>query len=112
MPIAALLATYGAALKLELGGRAVQELAVRVAEGAANKVRDDVKTFTGKETCEPGPTNMTTHPPSNTRCTARTDQLSPQPSTNAPTRPSARSLARTTMGCPRQTPLVTSQRKR
>ena len=64
MPIAALLATYGAALKLELGGRAIQEVAVRVAEGAANKVRDDVKTFTGKETCEHGRT--TQHQPPNT----------------------------------------------
>ena len=35
MPVAALLATYGAALKLELGGRAVQEVTVRVGERAA-----------------------------------------------------------------------------
>ena len=49
MPVAAVLATYGAVLKLELGGRAVQEVGTRVAERAAQGVADSVREYTGKE---------------------------------------------------------------
>ena len=48
MPVAALLGTYGAVLKVELGGRAVKEVGHRVAERAKQGVADGVREFTGK----------------------------------------------------------------
>ena len=54
MPVAALLATYGAALRLELGVRVVQEVAVRASEMAKQGVVDGVKDYTGKQAYEFG----------------------------------------------------------
>jgi hypothetical protein len=48
LPVAALLATYGAVLKLELGGAAMQKVAVLVANRAKEGVTDGVRQYTGK----------------------------------------------------------------
>ena len=49
LPAAAVLGTYGAVLKAELGVRAMQEVVVRLAERASRGIADGVKDFTGKD---------------------------------------------------------------